>query len=298
MAWIWERWDYCFLVETGSIELGGKSLENPWFKWIAAQSGDPRKVAEFWRISSNNHHHKGGRKALIDCWWLISLTKSTGVIFLMINQLIMIVLDDCWWLTTLTPTTGRLAAFFKLLCQRRTQASRRRILRPWAKPMPHPCSKARTMSFLLGEGKVSSEAGVDYLDISWYFEIDLNWLFVPQFLSRFPRPQYGSYGMKPAEFAGFFCGFSMCRWDRSSRSQLGGDWIQQHFSITDSNDPSIASLRQKLIKARGQLRVGSKNGYPQWMMKTILKPYLESMSEHQWTSEIDIVSHEFGAVGF
>ena len=82
----------------------------------AAQSGDPRKVAEFWQISSNNHHHKGGRKALIDCWWLISLTKSTGVIFLIINQLIMIVLDDCWWLTTLTPTTGGLAAFFKLLC--------------------------------------------------------------------------------------------------------------------------------------------------------------------------------------
>ena len=33
----------CFLEETGSIELGGKSLENP---PTAAQSGDPRKVAE------------------------------------------------------------------------------------------------------------------------------------------------------------------------------------------------------------------------------------------------------------
>ena len=129
----------------------GESMEN---SPTAAQLGDP------------NHHHKGSRKALIDCWWLISLTKSTGVVFLIINQLIMIVLDDCWWLTTLTPTTGGLAAFFKLLCQRRTQASQRRILRPWAKPMLHPCSKARTMSFLSGEGKVSSEAGVDYLDIS------------------------------------------------------------------------------------------------------------------------------------
>jgi hypothetical protein len=57
--------------------------------------------------------------------------------------------------------------------------------------------------------------------------------------------------MKPPELAGFFCGFSS---GVASRSQLAGDWIQQHFSI-DSNDPSIASLRQKLIKARGQEHV-------------------------------------------
>eukprot|EP00435_Cladocopium_sp_Y103_P014976 s237_g3.t1 len=36
--------------------------------------------------------------------------------------------------------------------------------------------------------------------------------------------------------------------EADAASLLEGDWIQQHFSITDSNDPSIASLRQKLIK--------------------------------------------------
>jgi len=58
--------------------------------------------------------------------------------------------------------------------------------------------------------------------------------------------------MKPPELAGFFCGFSSGV--AETIASVAGDWIQQHFSI-DSNEPSIASLRQKLIKARGQQNV-------------------------------------------
>ena len=204
------------LVEHGGETLllrflaaGAHLLHSP-KSWVSGESSAPRI-----------NHHEGGRQARIDCWWLMSLTKSTEVMFTYSAYI------DCF---------GRIVGFSS---SARTQASRRRILRPWVKPMLLPCSKARTC-FL---GRKSDFWGSCLLGFSWIILIFWDWSMILSYLScssgSIPISKTSTWALQPP--LGFL----------SHPRSLGGEWIQRHFSIMKSNDPSIASLRQKLIKARG-----------------------------------------------
>ena len=112
----------------------------------------------------------------------------------------------------------------------------------WGRGWSRCCFLARRPGHVFWGEKVTSEAAVywDSHGLSWSFEIDLWFYHILSCSSgSIPISKTSTWALQPP--LGFL----------SHPRSLGGEWIQRHFSIMESNDPSIASLRQKLIKARG-----------------------------------------------